>query len=121
MSPFRMAGRHNARYMRSASADPSRVSPPGGIRRSRRVALGLSPISVSRLADHGGRRVERWESTPFRYSHPSGTGGSDRVECAWRIARLSLRLRPPSRGLNTSAAANHSGSSNQVCIFTITR
>ena len=32
------------------------------------------------------------EPTPFRSSHLSGTGDSDRAECARRTARLSLRL-----------------------------
>ncbi|KAI0753840.1 hypothetical protein C8Q74DRAFT_1442145 [Fomes fomentarius] len=54
------------------------ISPPGGIRRSRRVPLRLLPLPTR---------------TPFRYSHLSGMGDSDCAERARRIARLSLPLK----------------------------
>ncbi|KAI0758997.1 hypothetical protein C8Q74DRAFT_1301403, partial [Fomes fomentarius] len=75
---------------------PSSISPPGGIRRSRRVSLRLLPLLVSRPHEDAGRQVD--EPTPFWSSHLSGTGDSDCAECARRIARLSLRMRPPTSG-----------------------
>ncbi|RPD77191.1 hypothetical protein L226DRAFT_361767 [Lentinus tigrinus ALCF2SS1-7] len=44
--------------MRPAPADPSCVSPPGGIRRSRRVTLRLLSMPVSSAAHHRVRRAE---------------------------------------------------------------
>ncbi|KAI1787356.1 hypothetical protein LXA43DRAFT_715452 [Ganoderma leucocontextum] len=77
--------------MHQVSAAPSMVSPPGGCRRSRRVALRLPPSP--RITSLCRREVD--EPTPFRYSRLSGTGDSDCAGWARRIARLSLRLRAP--------------------------
>ncbi|KAI1789695.1 hypothetical protein LXA43DRAFT_1019936 [Ganoderma leucocontextum] len=82
---------HHHHHHAQASAAPSMVSPPGGCRRSRRVALRLSPSP--RITSLCRREVD--EPTPFWYSRLSGTGDSDCAGWARRTARLSLRLCAP--------------------------
>ncbi|KAI1787198.1 hypothetical protein LXA43DRAFT_1030398 [Ganoderma leucocontextum] len=82
---------HHHHHHALVSAVPSMVSPPGGSRRSRRVALRLPPSP--RITSLCRREVD--EPTPFQYSRLSGTGDSDCAEWARRTARLSLRLRAP--------------------------
>ncbi|KAI1787332.1 hypothetical protein LXA43DRAFT_1029593 [Ganoderma leucocontextum] len=77
---------HHHHHHAPVSAAPSMVSPPGGCRRSRRVALRLPPSP--RITSLCRREVD--EPTPFRYSRLSGTGDSDCVGWARRTARLSL-------------------------------
>ncbi|KAI0758992.1 hypothetical protein C8Q74DRAFT_1301373 [Fomes fomentarius] len=74
------------------SSCPSSVSPPGGMRCSRRVSFRLLLLPISCSYKGAGRLVD--ESTPLRYSHLSGTGDPELPEHARCIARLSLRMRP---------------------------
>ena len=65
---------------------PSRVSPPGGIRRSRRVALRLILLPVSRLAYRRRRRVEKSQRL------------SGQVTCRGRVIRIVRSARGALQG-----------------------
>ena len=72
--------------LRQASADPSSVSPPGGIRRSRRVAFRLLLLLVSRLAHRRRRPVEMSQRL------------SGQVTCRGRVIRIVRSARGALQG-----------------------